>query len=100
MTDTTVYSYEAVSDTLISGKTFTVIRSGNDGSDIFVRQSGDSVYRYSFRYGFPQEFLYFDFSRSAGDTVSSTVFGTDTMDVVLFQTEDVPNLVGALMVRA
>jgi hypothetical protein len=81
-TDTTICSYKAVSDTVIGGKTYTVIFSGNFPVS-YLRQSGDSVY--SYRSGFGKEFLYFDFSRPVGDTVSSTAFGSDTTDVVLTQ---------------
>ena len=81
--DTTVYSFEAVSDTFINGNRYTVILFCNSQYKNYERQSGDSIFLY--KPGFNQEFLYFDFSRSPGDTVSSTPFGSDTIDVILRQ---------------
>lgn len=89
--DTSVYSYKAFSDTLLGGKTYTVIFFNNYPVSI-QRQSGDSVFLY--RPGIEKELVYFDFSRSLGDTVSSTPLGNDTMDVVLTQT-DVGNYFGS-----
>ena len=88
--DTFVYSFTASSDTLLGGKTYTVTYFGNNPVSI-QRQSGDSVFLY--RPGFEMELLYFDFSRTGGDTVSTTVLGSDTMDVVLTHT-DVANYFG------
>jgi hypothetical protein len=82
-TDTFTYSYKATSDTLIGGKSYTVISFGNSPTS-FERQSSDSVFVY--QRGLAKEILYFDFSRSVGDTVSTTVLGGDTMDIVLTHT--------------
>lgn len=81
--DTFVYSYKALSDTLIAGKMYTVTFFNNNPVSV-QRQSGDSVFLY--RSGFDKEFVYFDFSRTVGDTISTTAFGNDTMDVVLAHT--------------
>lgn len=81
--DSTVYSYKAVSDTFINGNEYTVILFTNYQYNSYERQSGDSVFVYKSAYN--REFLYFDFSRTASDTVSSTSFGSDTMDVALRQ---------------
>jgi hypothetical protein len=89
--DTFVYSYKAFSDTFLGGKTYTVTFFNNNPVSI-QRQSGDSVFLY--RPGFEKELVYFDFSRTAGDTVSSTPLGNDTMDVVLTHT-DVANYFGS-----
>jgi hypothetical protein len=88
--DTFVYSYTALSDTLLGGKTYTVTYFGNNPVSI-QRQSGDSVFLY--RPGAERELLYFDFARTVGDTVSTTVLGNDTMDVILSHT-DVANIFG------
>lgn len=79
-TDTFTYSYKATSDTLIGGKSYTVISFGNSPTS-FERQHSDSVFVR--QPGYAKEILYFDFSRSVGDTVSTTVLGGDTMDIVL-----------------
>jgi hypothetical protein len=81
--DTSLYSYKALSDTIIAGKTYTVTYFNNYPVS-FERQSSDSVFRYQL--GFGKEVLYFDFSRSPGDTVSTTAHESDTMDIVLLGT--------------
>jgi hypothetical protein len=81
--DTSLYSYKALSDTLIAGKTYTVTYFNNYPL-AFERQSSDSVFRYDLASG--KEVLYFDFSRSPGDTVSSSPHQSDTMDIVLLAT--------------
>lgn len=81
-TDTFTYSYKATSDTLIGGKSYTVISFGNSPTS-FERQNADSVFVY--QPGVAREILYFAFSRSIGDTISTTVLGSDTMDIVLTQ---------------
>lgn len=81
-TDTFTYSYKATSDTLIGGKRYTVISFGNSPTS-FERQNSDSVCVW--HPGIAKEVLYFDFSRSVGDTISTTVLGGDTMDIVLTQ---------------
>ncbi len=78
--DTSIYSYRALSDTVIAGKTYTVIYF-TDYPVSFERQNSDSVFRYEVAFG--KEVLHFDFSRSPGDTVSTTAHGSDTMDIVL-----------------
>ena len=79
--DSSVYSYSVVSDTFLAGNTYTVRRSSGSSVESYERQSGDSVLVY--RPYLQKEILWFDFSRSAGDTVSVTPLGGDTMDVVL-----------------
>jgi hypothetical protein len=78
--DTSVYSNRVGSDTIIGGNTYKIILSGNYIANC-ERQSGDSVFFY--RALFNREVLYYNFSKSIGDTISSTPFGNDTMDIVL-----------------
>ena len=78
--DTSVYSNRVGSDTIIGRNTYKIIFSGNYIANL-VRQSGDSVFFY--RSSINREVLYYNFSKSIGDTISSTPFGNDTMDIVL-----------------
>jgi hypothetical protein len=78
--DPTVISYRVGQDTIISGNTYKIIFSGNYVKNL-VRQSGDSVFFY--QTSINKEVLYYNFSKSIGDTISSTPLGNDTMDIVL-----------------
>jgi hypothetical protein len=80
-TDTTLHIYRAVRDTLLAGHSYAIIEYSDSPGHDLVRQSADSVYL--FRQG--KDVLHFNFALAPGDTVSSTVFGRDTMDIVLQQ---------------
>jgi hypothetical protein len=81
ITDTTLHIYRAVGDTVLAGHTYTIIEFSDSPGHDLVRQSADSVFL--FRQG--KDVLYFNFALAPGDTVSSTVFGRDTTDIVLQQ---------------
>jgi hypothetical protein len=74
----TVYSYRVSSDTTIGANSYKIIMSDKYISDL-VRQTGDSVFYYRAN----KEVLFYDFSKSIGDTISSTSLANDTMDIVL-----------------
>ena len=65
-----------------------------DGSSYgsFERQEGEKVYR--FNVASQKEFLLYDFSLSAGDTVSSFPNGSDTTDII-FSSYEVKEVFGA-----
>jgi hypothetical protein len=81
--DPTVYSSKITGDTIIGGVKYAVIQAGILMTQDLVRQSGDSVFVYN--RALKKELLYYNFSSAVGDTISTTPFEHDTMDIVLSQ---------------
>jgi hypothetical protein len=78
--DLSVYTYRVGLDTITGGNSYKVIFSSNYITSL-ERQNGDSVFLY--QASMKREVLFFNFSKSIGDTISSTINGKDTMDIVL-----------------
>jgi hypothetical protein len=77
-----IFSVRVARDTVMpGGSTFAVFWWEDCRCAEYWRQAGDSVFVYD--PALKHDFLFFDFSRHPGDTVSSTPTGNDTMDIVM-----------------
>jgi len=83
---TTTITREITKDTVMSnGFAYAKKVSSGFGNTIFQRFENDSV----FQYYNDQDVLFYDFSRSPGDTVSTIIDGSDTLDITLVENDTV-----------